>query len=102
MKKKLMLVITLLLLGFGGRSLSTPGPDWDYNEAEPWDDIYSQSKNDPTNIDTTSFTISVASCPRAAQVPSPHKLSVKREPLRRVGWSSLWCQIKFFILSFWR
>jgi len=103
MKRKLVLVITLLLLGFGGASLSSPGPDRDqYNEGEPWDDIYSQSKNGPTIIDTTSFTISTAGCPRTVQAPSPHKSLRKKGSLKRGRWSSLWSQIRSLILPLWR
>ena len=102
MKKKLVLVITLLLLGFGGTSLSTAGSGVDYNEAEPWDDIYSQSKNGPTISDTTSFTTSVIGRPRALQALSPHKSPVRKGPFRRGRWSSLWSQIRYFLISLWR
>jgi len=103
MKRKLVLVITLLLLGFGGASLSTAGSDNNnYYEGEPWDDIYSQSKDGPTIIDTTFFAISAAGCPRTVRAPSPHKSLRKKGSLKRGRWSSLWSQIRSLILPLWR
>jgi len=102
MKKKLMLATAILLLGLGGTSLSTPGPDQnDYYEAEPWDDIYNQNKDGSTNPDTSAIVL-----PDRGTSHSPQSLflnkSAKKGQVRRGKLASLWSQIRYFIISLWR
>lgn len=101
MKRKLMLATAILLLGLGGTTLSTPGPDGDYNEAEPWDDIYNQNKDGSTNPDTSAIVL-----PDRGTSHSPQSLflnkSAKKGQVRRGKLASLWFQIRYFIISLWR
>ncbi len=102
MKRKLMLATAILLLGLGGTTLSTPGPDQNaYYEAEPWDDIYSQGRDGSTNPDTSAIVL-----PDRGTSHSPQSLflnkSAKKGQVRRGKSASLWSQIRYFIISLWR
>ena len=103
MKKKLILVITFLLMGLGGVFSSTYGLDQKdyYNEAEPWDDIYSPNNDGSTDPDTSAIVLPDPGKSHFPQTLPLHK-SAKKCP-RRVGNSaSLWLQIRSFITSLLR
>jgi len=106
MKKKLMLVITFLLLGLGGVFLSTRGSDCgsdqkDYYEAEPWDDIYSQNKDGSTDPDTITIVFPDPGKSQSRQTLPLHK-SAKKVPGRGGRLAFLWLQIRSFITSLLR
>jgi len=108
MKKKLILVITFLLMGLGGVFSSTYGSDQKdndykdyYNGAEPWDDIYSPNNDGSTDPDTSAIVLPDPGKSHFPQTLPLHK-SAKKCP-RRVGKSaSLWLQIISFITSLLR
>jgi len=101
MKKGLLLVITFLLLGWGSLSFSSSGFGGnDYNEAEPWDDIYSQTAEVDIRPDTSSTSIS-------GTIDGQSSTSLKRaadqgNPLRGRSQLSFWSRVKYLLLSLWR
>lgn len=108
MKKKLILVITFLLMGLGGVFSSTHGSDqknYDYkdyyNEAEPWDDIYSPNKNGSTDPDTSTIVLPDPNKSHFPQTLPLHK-SAKKCPRRGGKSASLRLQIISFITSLLR
>ncbi len=103
MKKGLLLVITFLLLGWGSLSFSSSGSDGnDYNEAEPWDDIYSQTVEGHVRPDTSSTIYSISGTITGRSSTSLKRAVDQGGPLRGRRQLSFWSRVKYFLLSLWR